>query len=290
MTLRHGSFPYNSEDEDGHRPCVRWMAGHRDGDDDGEWLLHFDIGERTGGRVTWLGRSKYDFGFGFKLGRNGSESDVGLDLHAGRWAHLWLRFRAPWLKRSRVKQGADDRWYLARHTGLTIHPDRRVYLRWEIDNPSSHWKRSDPWWRSFSFGHHDLFGRTEHVSEEIDTAAPRLQLPEGFYEATATLERATWRHVRWPGTWLDRWRGVQTLTSWKLDVPSGIPVEGKGENSYDCGMDGKYGISGNFPTVADACDAMVAAVLRDRGRYGGPHNLPHPMTPGEAEAWKVAQR
>jgi hypothetical protein len=67
-----------------------------------------------------------------------------------------------------------------------------------------------------------------------------------------------------------------------LDIPGGIPHEGKGENSWDCGMDGLFGCSG--ATVAEAIANAVRHTQRDRERYGGPHNLTRPMTVAEAGA------
>jgi hypothetical protein len=52
----------------------------------------------------------------------------------------------------------------------------------------------------------------------------------------------------------------------KLDIPGGIPHNGKGENSWDCGDDGLWGCGGD--TVEEAIGHAVSSVLRSRRRYG----------------------
>lgn len=270
----------------------RWhvMHGRRgDGAPKEEWLAELS-GQRCAARVTFLGWSPHNFGWGFQLGRNGDESDIGLDLHAGRFAHTWLRLRAPWLKRLRQTQEQDpEHWYKARHTGLTIHPSDGVYVRWSFEELAHEWHSADPWWRRGSIGHDQLFGRTDCAVETVDEAHPRLQLPEGHYEATATCERRTWTHRRWPGTWLDRVRPRPEVLAWEIEVAGGIPVEGKGESSWDCGMDATFSSYVPVPTLSEACERMVTGILERRQRNGGPHNLPHPMTMAEAEAWQAAR-
>ena len=118
-------------------------------------------------------------------------------------------------------------------------------------------------------------------TEEGEGGVARIPLPEGVYTGTYTTERMTRRYVRWPGKAIDLVRGPMQWTSVNLSIEGGIPVEGKGENSYDCGMDGLLGCSGR--TVEDAIGNAVRSVLRDRKRYGGPHDLDRPMTVQEAE-------
>ena len=45
-------------------------------------------------------------------------------------------------------------------------------------------------------------------------------------------------------------------------------------------MDGVLGTSG--ATLEEAVANLVRSVMRDRSRYGGPHDLPGPMTIAEA--------
>jgi hypothetical protein len=218
------------------------------------------------------------FGVGFTLGRNGGESDLGLDIYAGRLASLWLRLRAPWTKWARVDQASGDPdWYYARHTGVRLFPHEGCFLRVEVEARDGRSSRSDPWWREMRVGKTQILGRTRHEREVVETGETVVPMPEGNYAATWKRERWTRHYVRFPGTLLAP-RSHESVT---LDIAGGIPHWGKGENSWDCGMDGLFGIGG--ATVEAAVGNAVAAALRSRKSYGGPHRLPHPMTITEAE-------
>jgi len=233
--------------------------------------------------AEWSLLGKHGFGWGFRFGRNGSESDLGLNLYAGRLASLWLRLRAPWTKWARVTEEADPKgWHNARHSGVRIHPHEGCQIAGEWEAYDGHWSRSDPWWRQWSITTTTILGRTKMETTEGESGATVVPLPEGNYLATWQEKTHTTRYRRAPGTWLDRLNGPRVTHFYNLSVEGGIPVEGKGENSYDCGMDGVFDASGS--TVPDAVAAMVRAVLRDRDRYGGPHNLTRPMTVAEAGA------
>lgn len=251
----------------------RWL--HR-----GVWLH----GPNLMAHAEWSILGKHGFGYGFEFGRNGGESDVGLSVYVGRLASLWLRLDSPWTKWARVGRGDHERakekdpkgWYNARHTGIVVMPSRMRWLHAQWDNREhGHGKRE---WTLTSY---KILGRTKSEVIEGDAGVANIPLPEGIYVGTWQQKRYVSRYVRWPGTWLDRIRGPKQHALYDLSIDGGIPVEGKGENSYDCGMDGLFGCSGN--TVEDAIGNAVRSVLRDRQRYGGPHNLPRPMTVREAE-------
>lgn len=221
------------------------------------------------------------FGVGFQFGRNGGESDVGLNLYLGRLASVWLRLRSPWTKWARVREGKPMQYY-ARHSGIRLFPHTGKLIDIEIDNLDGYWSRDQPWWRSFGVSRTDILGRNRVERTEIDSGAVRVPMPEGNYDATYKTEQWVRRHVRYPGKARD-WFGVQSGISTSVDIPGGIPVEGKGENSYDCGMDGTFGITAPG-RVEQVVGTLVGSVQRDRNRYGGPHDLDRPMTVAEAEA------
>jgi hypothetical protein len=245
------------------------------------------------GHIEWRLFHRPGFGVGFKFGRNGSESDVGLDLYAGPIGSAWMRLRSPWTRWARIeRKGEGDKdWYKARHYGVRLFPHRGLWFTAEWDAREGEWSRDQPWWREVKFGAADLWGRTRSEKLVEDSGECVIPMPEGVYPAT--WERAHYErsHVRWPGTWLDRVKpsGNRSTVSIR-DVPGGIPHWGKGDNSWDCGMDGGFGIHGGFQTVEAAIGAMVESSLRDRRKYGGPHDLPHPMTVTEAEQWALAER
>lgn len=235
-------------------------------------------------RAEWNILGRHSFGLGATFGRNGSESDVGLDLHAGPLGSLWLRLRAPWTKWAQVTRDASDGTprYYARHTGIRLHPHPGCIASVQVDNPDGYWSRDAAWWRENTILWSSITGRTKTVKTTLDAGVCSVPMPEGAYDATYSTDRVHQRHVRLPGTILDRLRPKSWITT-SIDIPSGIPVEGKGENSWDCGMDGTFGISAPG-RVSDAIGSLVASVMRDRSRYGGPHNLTAPTTVADAGA------
>lgn len=122
------------------------------------------------------------------------------------------------------------------------------------------WRSADPWWiRGVSVDVLDLvLGRAKYRTEELASGILcRVPMPEGSYAAVAKIERQTWKRPRW-------FASVRT-SAW-LEIPKGIPHAGKGENSWDCGDDGLFGIGGD--SVEDAIRRAQESVTRDRHRYG----------------------
>lgn len=206
-----------------------------------------------------LGRGRLQFGLTFGANDDGRDLLVTLGL--------------PWLMTLYVTLVGvfPRRWFLwdvergqDREISVGWHDDRLRYCIW-VGSMAS-WSRRAPWcrwWRQGSLVPLDLiFGRerckTVLLAENIATRVP---MPEAVYPAVAKVEAYTWTRPRWPFWPLSRTR----VSAW-LDIPKGIPHAGKGENSWDCGDDGLFGIGG------DSVDAAIAnaqsSVTRDRKRYG----------------------
>lgn len=229
--------------------------------------------------IAWHVLGKHGFGWGFRLGRNGGESDLGLDLYAGRIGSWWMRLCTPWTKWARVSKERDPKgWYNARHTGIRFHPHEGCLVRAEFEAYDMASRRGHEW----SITKTTILGKWRTEKTPGRTGETVVPLPEGSYPATWKEVTFTSRYVRFPGTLRDRIMGPRRHSSYMLDIPGGIPVEGKGESDYDCGMDGVFGTSG--ATVEDAVANAVRSVLRDRKRYGGPHNLERPTTVSEASS------
>lgn len=98
------------------------------------------------------------------------------------------------------------------------------------------------------------------ASEETVT----VRMPEGPYRAAARVGRVRWNRRLWPGRW--HWRG-------SIEVPSGIPLPGKGENSWDCDDDAVYGctfaVEDERPDPHELANRLALDALRTRVRYGG---------------------
>lgn len=130
------------------------------------------------------------------------------------------------------------------------------------------WHSRDPWWvRGIVFDVGDFFlGKTRYSTEALKIVPITVNLPEGSYDGTATLKRRTWKRPRW---------FARTRLDWIAQMPRpghGLPFPGKGENSWDCGMDGLYGWgceSRNGDDVERLIAKGVEAVMKKRRRYGG---------------------
>lgn len=123
------------------------------------------------------------------------------------------------------------------------------------------WRSSDPWYRKAIVLRVTewLLGRWNCTHTKGDPSEVYVPMPEGSYRAIATPEEFVWR----------RRFGITKRRSrvW-LDIPGGIPHSGKGENSWDCGDDGLFGIGGN--SVEEAIANAVKSSLKSRRKYG--HN------------------
>jgi hypothetical protein len=125
------------------------------------------------------------------------------------------------------------------------------------------WDSRDPWWRNairlrFSDW---IFGKWSYGGRVIETRDVLIPMPEGCYRAVAKHEIATWRR-RFGIVWRRR-------DSWNIDIPGGIPFSGKGENSWDCGDDGLFGLGGGISvTLEERIGEIVASVLKSRSRHG----------------------
>lgn len=191
------------------------------------------------------------FRIGMSLGRGEKVSlSLGLILFTA-----YLSFPCPrrWWNCERV---SEMYW----HEGtLVIHPWARAM----------EWRAKDPWWvRGVSICPMDLiFGRRKHSDYVIDKKPVKVPLPERVYDGTVKIEHATWRRSRWP--W---WPLRRDRIRYEVAVEGGVPVPGKGENSWDCGDDAIHSQSSCLPRSEEAAVAsFVESVLTTRRRYGGQH-------------------
>ena len=122
-------------------------------------------------------------------------------------------------------------------------------------------RSEDPkWWHVYKNLNDVFLGRAKCTTETIEERYIDVPMPEGSYPGYAKLVRYTWKR---------RWTS-KSLMRVQIDVPIGIPHEGKGENSWDMGVDRTYGITtGECRSIALGVGKLVGSVLHDRVRYGG---------------------
>ncbi len=137
------------------------------------------------------------------------------------------------------------------------------------------WSSKMPKWMDGNFHPIDfLFGRMKCETEILGTFEVVIPMPEGSYPATVKLEERTWKRPRLP--WKDTVR-----KSADVRMKEGIPHEGKGENSWDCGKDALFGINTKAETIEEAIAETVKAVLKSRRRYDGNAMAMYPPPPGK---------
>ena len=129
------------------------------------------------------------------------------------------------------------------------------------------WRSQDPKWGSFTICPSDiLLGKRKYSERELRTDTRMLTLPERTYPVQIKLMEATWKRPRWPFP--------DKIVRASVEVEGGVPVPGKGENSWDCGEDAIYSSTMPAKTFDEALSGLYASVMRDRERYGGKNWLP----------------
>lgn len=203
------------------------------------------------------------FGFRFKWG---GEEDLQISLHLA-FVSVWFALdgflKTPWEAREFEVSFRD--W----GPSLTV---------WGKENE---WVAADPWWvRGVHVNLINLvLGRRKYsavpLGKPIDLA---IAMPEKTYRATCQLKECVWKRPRWPF--------AKRLKRADFEIPGGIPFPGKGENSWDCGQDGIYGMTCPATTPEQAIAAVVESVMRNRRRHGG--SLDWEPEPGDGERRETA--
>lgn len=208
-------------------------------------------------------------GFSFEVGAGDSDQGWHFSIHLPLLFSFYLgldfRLWAP-LDHSFERDGKTYWLHQHREFAFSIYDWSIRLTPW---GRSGEWRRDDPWYvRGVHLDVKDfLLGRTKYTSEVVK--APfgiTIPMIEGPYEATATLERFTWKRPRWR---------ARTRLIWKAEMSrpgNGIPFPGKGENSWDCGMDGLFGWSAesrNGEDIEKLIAHGVESVLNSRRRYAG---------------------
>lgn len=206
--------------------------------------------------VCWsLFRERFGVRLAFSdTGDHAIEVDISLPFLFSLWLHI---ARAKWVKRL-----PGVKW-----TGKWGSGEREIYIRfhdsalwWTLWRFTGESKSRD--WRDSNFHFDDFLLGREKYSESEHTTHHVLFLVQGTaYPATVELYTSTWKRSRWP------W--PKTVNRANVEVETGVPVPGKGENGWDMEDDAIYGLTTNADTVGEALSAFRESVIRQRSKYGG---------------------
>lgn len=158
----------------------------------------------------------------------------------------------------------------SRYTGFHFI-DIRIFnwtLWWNFFKFDWGWSNKMPKWMDGKFSFGDiLFGKHTYKKVDLETRDIVIPMPEGNYPAKATLSIET----RGPSRWFKK---VEKVIS--VDIPQGIPHQGKGENSWDCGEDGIFGYGYGGASFREAADHGTQIVLERRKKYDGNRMAKYP--------------
>ena len=212
----------------------------------------------------------WDFGFHLEFG-----DDITLGLYLGivdvyisldwqparRFFHNHPNYHFKHtLPNGEVKKGS---YWEERNIGLRL--DLRAMTlagEWWVNMNDEPRKRHFYW-----FLQDKIFGRAKYSEKVLEEGNIEVDMPEGVYKGTFKRFVSYWKRPRWPF--------VQSLHRMSFDIPAGIPHEGKGENSWDMGMDATFGTT--FPIeegagVFKAVKDFAIRCLIERQKYGSLHS------------------
>jgi hypothetical protein len=189
-----------------------------------------------------------------------------------------------------------DAWRVEYHKGCDVYEDQKELscsmdigsdgsmgggwgFRWNLWTPHMSWSSKTPRWRHGHWHPLDtLLGQVRHrvirVVEECESVD--VPMPEGIYPTKIRILEEGWKRPRW------LWGAKIKRCHADMWVP--IPHMGKGENSWDCGEDGTYGLTCMADSITEAIGKIVENSLHSRKKYDGSHRWP---TPPSREAYEA---
>ena len=226
-----------------------------------------------GRKLTCLGiqwvllRGQHSVGVSLDVGGGDSDRDIDFALRIPYFG-VYLSAEDMWPRRWQF-YNPGQKYPSSRELCVKWH-DQALWIALLRDPDEGYGRGGPPFWKDArSHQRHIvihpldvLLGRTRYAAETLAEEAAEVELPEGRYPVRVTIQRQTWTRPRWP--WARKVRISATVKSEK-----GLPIPGKGENSWDIGDDAYYSIGTPAATAMDAIQYAAERVSETRQRYGG---------------------
>jgi hypothetical protein len=144
---------------------------------------------------------------------------------------------------------------ITRSVGFRIFDGQIWVDLWADPNNSA----NNATWQEFSWGPANFFlGRVKYSRRNQKVFETEIIMPEGRYPATVTTYIGQWKRPRWP---------AKRIYKAEIEVPGGIPIPGKGENSWDIDDTTIDSMTCTARTINEASQKMFDTVMRDRIRH-----------------------
>ena len=171
---------------------------------------------------------------------------------------VWISSDWKWVRRVACVLVPDD-YSGERKCGLSFHNWTLWFDAWA--KTMEHCPK-DRWWeKTLSFDVLDwALGRAVYSERTKSSKSVSVWFDGRRYEGTIRLFVSEWKRPRWFKRRIER-ADVQ--------FPGGIPIPGKGENSWDCGDDALYGQTSPCQDYRSAIENFLESVVRTRIKHGG---------------------
>lgn len=191
---------------------------------------------------------------GFSLTADLQRGERELIFHIGfpKVFSLFLIMQGTWIPGSNGR--VED---LDRTIGITTFHDTAYLHLW---SDRTGWGKD----RTYSFCPPDfILGRYKsEIEENEDWFEIQVDMPEATYQGKARRITQTWTRKRF--TFIKKSKRYI-----EFEFENGIPIPGKGENSWDMGDDAIMGTSVSANSIEEAVEMVKADAIRRRERYGG---------------------
>jgi hypothetical protein len=156
----------------------------------------------------------------------------------------------------------------SRELSITFH---NYSMWWDIWIDSNEWSNKTPKWRNGNFDFQELLkGKDKVETTLVKEQFGEVEMPEGKYLCRINQKHSIRTYQRWFSNEWNRFEfefGFYDKDKW-IETP--VLHWGKGESSWNCGMDGTWSISlsSEVKNLEEANIKVIESCMRDRERYG----------------------